>query len=110
MREVSPERLVKDVRRVLENPFWISGLETDKYYERLHDDHDGTYQGNIRVAIAQDGDIYVETDGKSLLRFRMPFSGGGMSPRVRNALLILAYAIKLDNEKKPQHIPQEREK
>jgi hypothetical protein len=94
--------LVNDARRVLEHPFWIPGLETDKVYARLHDDHDGTFQGEIRVAISQDADTWVETDGKSFLRFREPICGGGMSPRVRNALMILAYAIKLDNEKKPQ--------
>jgi hypothetical protein len=32
----------------------------------------------------------------------MPLIGGGQSPRVRNALLILAEAIRLDNIDAPQ--------
>lgn len=43
MREVSMERLIKDTHRVLKNPFWISELETMTNYERLHDDHHGTF-------------------------------------------------------------------
>jgi hypothetical protein len=106
MKEPSQERLIKDAKRVLENSFWIPGLETKKFYERLHDDHDGTFEGRIMVVITEHGDIGVQTDGESLLRFRVPIIGGGMSPRVRNALMILAFAIKLDNEKEPQEIPQ----
>jgi hypothetical protein len=104
MREVSQERLVKDTRRVLENPFWIPDLTTQECYSRLHDDHDGTCTGTINVKFSEDGDAWLsviaEHNGQSL-RFRSLF-GGGMSQRVRNALMILALAIKLDNEEKPQ--------
>lgn len=55
-RLASPKRLMKDVHRVLETPFWIEGLETDVFYERLHDDHDGSHQGKIQVAMGRDGD------------------------------------------------------
>lgn len=101
MKEVSQERLIKDTRRVLENPFWIPGLDIKVFYERLHDDHDGTFKGKIIVCLDEHGDVYVGTDKSPLLRFRNDF-GGGMSLRVRNALMILAWAIKLDNEKRPQ--------
>jgi hypothetical protein len=104
MPEASQERLVKDTRRVLENPFWIPDLKTMECYSRLHDDHDGTYNGSINVTISEDGDVWFRIIGErnsDSLRFRMSL-GGGMSPRVRNALMILALAIKLDNEKNPQ--------
>lgn len=35
------------------------------------------------------------------LRFRT-FGGGGLSPRTRNALMILAEAIRRDKEERPQ--------
>ena len=103
MREVSSDRLQKDARRVLEHPFWISDLQTSEVYERIHDDHDGTKEGRLMVQFTLDGDVWITTDkhqGHSM-RFRT-FGGGGQSQRVRNALMILALAIKLDNEEHPQ--------
>ena len=92
----------KDVRKILETPFWMPTLKTDTLYERTHDDHDGTFEGKIRVAFDMVGDAWVNTDrqGKDL-RFRT-FGGGGNSQRVRNALIILAEAIRLDNEERPE--------
>ena len=62
------------------------------------------------VASSKDGDGWIEVVSKpdpnelySLFRFRVPVTGGGQSPRTRTALLILAEAIRLDNEEKPQH-------
>ena len=46
----------------------------------------------------KDGDAWIGIDVRNFLRFRMPLCGGGQSPRTRNALLILAEAIRLDNE------------
>lgn len=105
-REVSQERLLKDTKRVLEHPLWISEIEPGKPYTRTHDDHDGSGKGKITVFFSPDADAWIDiqpshTDGP--LRFRTgSFGGGGMSQRVRNALIVLAYAIKLDNEEKPQ--------
>ena len=102
MREVSPDRLQKDARRVLEHPFWISDLSTDVSYERIQDDHDGTKEGRLIVQIDKNGDIWFKTDEhRNSMRFRT-FGGGGQSLHVRNALMILALAIKLDNEEHPQ--------
>jgi len=105
MRKVKIDRLIKDARRVLEHPFWIPDLKMKTPYTRIHDDHDGTFKGSITVGFSEDGDAWLNVDpthnGVSL-RFRNLF-GGGVSLRVRNALMILALAIKLDNEKKPQH-------
>ena len=107
MEDNSPERLIKDTRRILENPFCIPGLETDFLHERLHDDHEGSFEGKISICLSEFGDIAIGTDKHKgpFLRFRNEF-GGGMSPRVRNALMILALAIKLDNEKRPQEQPE----
>ena len=101
-REISTERLVKDARRVLENPFWIPDLNGNDFFERLHDDHDGTFTGRLQVFFNSVGDIYISTDKHHgpALRYRTE-GGGGLSQRTRNALMILAWAIKLDNEKKP---------
>ena len=109
MIKPSQERLVKDVRRVLEHPFCIPDLTGEKPYIRLHDDHDGTYQGRIIVSISRDSDVWIKIDPShdlSSLRFRS-YSGGGKSQRVRSALLILALAIKLDNEEHPQNLKSE---
>ena len=103
MPEPSQKRLLRDTLRVLNNPFWIPGLEPRKAYRRLHDDHDGTREGILNVFIGPDGDSHVWIDGPEgvSLRFRN-LLGGGMSLRVQNALMILALAIKLDNEERPQ--------
>ena len=91
----------KDIERILRDSFWLPGLETirTKSYERLHDDHDGTEQGIIQVFFGPDGDGYITTDLHQgpALRFRAPM-GVSNSHYVRNALQILAYAIKMDNE------------
>jgi len=107
MREVSTERLLKDVRRVLIYPFWIPTLKTMTVYSRLHDDNDGTERGRISVIVASDGDVHVTIDVRpgTDLRYRMPMQGGGRSPRTRNALMILAEAIRLDNLENPDPQP-----
>ena len=51
----------------------------------------------VSVVFSPDGDAWVTTDPRGC-RFRT-YAGGGTSLRVRNALLMLAMAIKLDNEK-----------
>lgn len=95
------------VREILEEPFWLRTLETGRRYNRVHDDHDGTFKGSINITFGWDGDAWVECDAEehSPLRFRMEMTGGGRSPRTRKALLILAEAIRLDNEECPQVLP-----
>jgi len=90
----------RQVKELLETHFWISTLELNTRYARGQDDHDGTFTGNLSVAIGEDGDIWVSIDGAGV-RFRMPGYGGGMSPYTRTALMILAEAIRRDNLERP---------
>lgn len=101
--EVHGDNIPEIVGRLLESSFWLPTLEASTRYDRLHDDHDGTYTGKLCVAIGADADAYVETTDTEMgaLRFRVPMIGGGMSGRVRTALVILAEAIRLDNEERP---------
>ena len=95
----------KQIKKILETPFWPQELEPNVNYQRLHDDHDGEYVGIVNVLFDPMGDAYLMVDkAYQSLRFRT-WEGGGMSLRVRNALLILAMAIKMDNEDRPQQIP-----
>jgi len=90
----------KQMRKLLECPEWPNGLEANTVYQRLHDDHDGTMEGVLKVIIGHDGDAWVATDpegGRHGMRFRTLHGGGG-SLRTRNALLLLAWAMKLDAE------------
>jgi hypothetical protein len=80
-------------------------LVCNEPYSRLHDDHDGEFTGKISVVFSPDSDAWVYIDKRDGLRFRT-YSGGGASLRVRNALIILALAIKLDNEEHPIEIPE----
>jgi len=91
--------------KLLETPFWPDGIDTRTRYFRTHDDCDGEMHKGISVLFSEDGDSWVRTcpDG---CRFRT-YGGGGMSLRVRNAMLLLALAIKMDNEERPQQPPQE---
>lgn len=95
------EDVSAQVRAILEANFWLPDLDVAKGYRRLQDDHDGTREGWLSVGFTQDGDVWVETTGTEPLRFRMPLIGGGMSPRTRTALVILAEAIRLDSEREP---------
>lgn len=91
------------LERFLETLPWPSILRSNTLYSRVHDDHDGDYQGEVHISFSPDGDAWIETTRTHLgtpLRFRTPF-GGTMSQRVRNALVILAFAIKMDNEERP---------
>ncbi len=93
----------KEIRKILETPLWIQDLKSQEVYSRRHDDCDGEDKGHIMVQFSPDGDAWVAVDQVwPTLRFRN-FSGGGQSLRTRNALVILAYAMKLDaDEDRPK--------
>jgi hypothetical protein len=103
-REVKIDRnqIVKIVDQILESNFWIHGLRTNYFYQRPQDDHDGDPQkGILGVCMDQSGDAHISVGNHESSRFRMPGGGGGNSPRVRIALMILARAIQEDNEDHP---------
>ena len=95
-----PERAV--VRALTPN-YWLASLDTMTAYTRRQDDTDGEcdHTHDLSVTIGRDGDCWVEAGGGRLLRFRA-YSGGGGSLRTRQALMVLAEAIRLDNEDSPQ--------
>lgn len=98
------ENIDEEIKKILETPFWPQGVDSDRAYFRTHDDCDGNTMFGTGVAFSQDGDAWIWTTAQfagSSCRYRMPMIGGGRSPRVRNALLILAMAIKMDNEEAP---------
>jgi hypothetical protein len=103
------------VRAILESDFWLSTIETNNLYTRFEGGkvkrfEDDSPKGYLTVAFSEDGDGWIQVlaepdpdDFNMTFRFRMPMIGGGQSPRTRVALLILAEAIRLDNEQYPQH-------
>lgn len=104
--KVPEEKIPGAIDAILGSYFWLPEVGTMNTHERLHDDHDGTGQGVLNVMFSPDGDARVWITGEAgmrspTLRFRMPGGGGGLSPRTRIALLILAEAIRQDNEKDP---------
>lgn len=99
-RRITEGEIPDAVEDILESNFWLYDIDTRTNYHRLHDDHDGTQRGSLSVMFSEDGDAWVSVEGVpsgQSLRYRMA-SGGGISFRTRVALLILAKAIKLDNE------------
>lgn len=95
---------------LLEQPFWPRDVKTGVPYSRVSDDTDGG-DPRIIVAFGPDGDAWVEVtsirsedlenfQSAFMHRFRTGF-GGGSSPRVRTAFMILARAIQLDQRDNP---------
>lgn len=91
------------VHVALESNYWLPTLAPRAGYTRRHDDTDGERgeEQDLSVMIGPDGDCWVQAGGGQTLRFRT-FAGGGGSLRTRNALLVLAEAIRRDNEDRPQ--------
>jgi hypothetical protein len=99
------------IAALFESPLRLDELETQISYMREGDDDRGGYVG---VQIGIDGDVHTIVFSSELgpeqygfsHRFRGYF-GGGHSLRVRNALLMLALAIKIENEEDPKGGKQE---
>jgi hypothetical protein len=92
-----------NIKKFLETPFWPASIEPGLSQFRTHDDCDGKTQEGIRVTVGVDGDMWISahmTHRWESCRFRT-HEGGGLSLRTRNALLILAMAIQLDNQEFP---------
>lgn len=88
----------KIVEKLLNAPYFLPHLTTDKNYSREEDDSEMGAGVGVTVRIDSFGDIYLWTTGeKRIHRFRT-MGGGGNSLRTRNALMILAEAMRLDSE------------
>ena len=94
--EKSIEERIKDI---LGDNFWLHTLKTNTEYFRTHDDCDGDLTKRTSVQFDQGGAAHIclVNMAHPACRFRTS-GGGGNSLRVRNALLILAEAIRLDDE------------
>lgn len=88
---------------LIEGTYWPATIDTRVSYSRRHDDTDGKPgpDQELAVTFGQDGDAWLLLPGMQSLRFRT-WAGGGHSLRVRNALLVLAEAIRRDNAEIPQ--------
>lgn len=98
---LDPEQTKVVLGQLLESYVMPSSIERDTVYSRIHDDHDGDAMQALEVMVMSDGDVAISIGKRQELRFRTD-TGGGCSPRVRNALLALAEAIRRDNEDAPQ--------
>lgn len=78
-----------------------------RVYERRHDDTDGERGQDqyLTVMFSVDGDAWLTQGFGQSLRFRKG-EGGGQSVRVQRALMVLAEAIRRDNEEWPQSPPE----
>lgn len=98
-----PEQVLRLVHELLDNPFWLPTITPYEPYARTHDDCEGDRDQRLVVTFSEDADAWVSVEGNPTgsLRFRVPMIGGGLSGRTRSALMILAEAIRLDNEERP---------
>ena len=93
----SNEERQEDIRSLLDTPVWPEGLEARQCYSR----EDDAGLGGVTVTVGEDGDAYLAVTAgghRTGVRF-CTIRGGGRSGRVRAALLILAQAIRLDNDR-----------
>jgi hypothetical protein len=74
--------------------FWPDGLSAKDFCYIPTDDNDGDHSKGLQVVFSEDGDAWIITTPEGC-RFRTGI-GGGRNMRVRNALLLLALAIKAD--------------
>lgn len=98
----TPLAITRALNTLLERPYWLQHLQLGHAYTRRHDDTDGdrSARQDVTVVFGPDGDAWVHV-GLDALRFRT-WAGGGQSLRVRAALMVLAEAIRRDNEEIPQ--------
>ena len=92
------------LRAFLESLFWLKTLATGLPYTRAEDSHNGHGTRFLSITFDEHGDTLVAVTGAEPLRFRIPEAAEGTSPRTRAALLVLAEAIRLDNEENAQRI------
>lgn len=99
-----PKRLIPEgqeshaIRELLESPVFPESLNGLDFFQVRTDDADGNQVIDmLTVEIAGDSDVHLHIINGGTCRFRT-LAGGGKHLRVRQALLILAEAIRLDTE------------
>lgn len=102
LRNLCQEEPSRVVDALLDSEFWLYTIATRTTYARTHDDTDGEDGQFMSVLFDEMGDAYVDkvSSNPFSLRFRT-HGGGGHSLKTRKALLILAEAIRQDNEERP---------
>lgn len=85
----------KQFTEAMLKPHFPEGLDVGRRYRVESDDCGRDGSEMLVVTIGNDGDCHVSVTAKSV-RF-CARTGGGRSPRVRQALLWLCAAIRLDN-------------
>ena len=101
---VTGDNLEQVIEELLDTPFWPPGIDTNTIYQVQTDDTDGKPDyGILMVQFSVDGDAWVSQSTQMGLpdniRFRN-WGGGGHHLRVRNAICVLAMAMKLDMDGK----------
>lgn len=97
------DRLLSRIRALLELPEqnWLETIRPMMQYRIQADDHDGDPNRFwLTVAVGNDGTAAIRMDETwgSPIQSGFEYCPGGANQRVRNALLILAEAIRLDAE------------
>ena len=100
-KRIKRTEIPETIKALLDDAYWLDDLEPQVEYSRSQDDHEGDItNGVLHVVITCDGDAHVmityQHSGE-FIRFRTAL-GGGLSLRTRNALVILALAMKMDQE------------
>ena len=100
------EGKAEEIKKILETPFWIEGIESNILYE-TEDDDSPPGEAFLKIVFSTDGDAWVSkfTGNNSMKSIRKrTHQGGGRDSRTRLALMILAYAMKLDDEERKAHL------
>lgn len=100
----APEDLAKAIDGLLAGAYWPRSLNTDDVYVRRSDraHGDAGFNQELMITFGSDFDAYImPAFSMHSLRFR-EYMGGGMSLHTRNALLVLAEAVRRDNEASSQ--------
>ena len=93
------------IKELLEGDYRLPTLTGKDAFSVQTDDTDGDPTVDwLSVYIAPDSDVHVQIINGCSCRFRMPMIGGGRHKRVRNALLILAEAIRAEAEEEVEGI------
>ncbi len=89
----------EQIKDILESPFWLDEIETTVVYQ-TEDDDSPPNEAWLQVVFSIDGDAWVAkmTDSPIKSIRKRTYAGGGRDHRTRQALMILAYAMKLDAE------------